>query len=427
MKMYDKLAMPMQLKTVSKKDITQKKVLVRVDFNVPLKKNTQTGNLEVVNDARIQASLETILFLLENQAQVILMGHLGRPQGRPEAKYSFTPVAHHLSKALKIDVPVITDYIDIVPDLPQISILENLRFHPGEKQNNPTFCKKLAKLADVYVNEAFSTSHRNHASIEGITHFLPSFAGLGLTKEVTALNKLINAPQRPFVMMVGGAKISDKIAAISNLAQIADTILVGGGVANNFLKADGFDIAQSYLEDIPADKQKERVDFVQFADDLLDDNKQEHTILNGYFPLPKIIYPIDVVVAKRMESKESRTINLLDKDDKNSQIKKTDMYLDIGPRTIKLFSEVIKNAKTIFWNGPMGVFEQPQFAKGTKKIARAIADSKATSIIGGGDTIAAINALGLSQSYSYVSAAGGAALAFLSGKTLPGIKPLIKN
>ena len=295
-----------------------------------------------------------------------------------------------------------------------MSLLENLRFYPGEKKNDLHFSKQLASLADIYVNEAFSASHRGHASVAAITKLLPSFAGLNFENEVKKLSQLMHEPKRPFVMIIGGKKIADKVGAIENLTKIADTVLVGGAAANNFLKAEGFDIANSYLGE----------NFVNFANKLLDENKQEASLLNDYLPIPKIIYPLDVIAATSPEATQVKTLNLLDP--KNKDIADELMFLDIGPKTIELFSQIIKQAKTIFWNGPMGVFENPRFAQGTKKIAQAVASSKAYSVLGGGDTLSAINQFNLSDKYDYMSAAGGAALEFLSGKSLPGLKPLEK-
>ncbi len=397
-------------------DIAHKKVLLRVDFNVPLEK--KNGEWTVSDDTRIQAALETINFLLKHQARVILLSHLGRPDGKVNSDLSLAPVARHLSQLINQAVPLITHFK--TQDTP-IQLLENLRFDVEEEKNNKEFAKRLADLGEVYINEAFSAAHRAHASVEGITHFLPSFAGFAFAQEVDHLSQLMNNPQRPFVMVIGGAKISDKVSAVAHLTEIADTVLVGGGVANNFLKADGFDVAQSYLEDKPVDNQKKTINFVKFADKLLDSNQQEHTLLNDYLPLPKIIYPIDVVAAKSKEANQTQVIDLTTQSDVEDDL----MFLDIGPKTIKLFQAVIAQAHTIFWNGPMGVFEQKPFAKGTHQIAQSIAQSKANSVLGGGDTIAAIDKFELRDQFSYVSAAGGASLEFLSGKMLPGVKPLI--
>ena len=397
-------------------DIAHKKVLLRVDFNVPLER--KDDEWKVSDDTRIQAALETINFLLQHQAQVILLSHLGRPDGKVDSDLSLAPIAKHMSQLINQSVPLITNFQ--TQDTP-IQLLENLRFYAEEEANNKTFAQKLASLGEVYIDEAFSAAHRAHASVEGITHFLPSFAGFAFAQEVEHLSQLISNPKRPFVMIIGGAKISDKVSAIANLTNVADTVLVGGGVANNFLKADGFDVAESYLEDTAVDKKKKTINFVKFADTLLDSNQQEHTLLNEYLPLPKIIYPIDVVAATSKDATKTQVIDLTTQSDVEDDL----MFLDIGPKTIKLFQAVIAQAKTIFWNGPMGVFEQQPFAKGTHQIAQSIAQSKANSVLGGGDTIASIDEFELRDQFSYVSAAGGASLEFLSGKMLPGVKPLI--
>jgi 3-phosphoglycerate kinase len=416
----------MKLRTLKSHDVKNKRVIVRVDYNVPVKDG-------VIQDTkRIEISLETIQFLLKNEAkQIILMSHLGRPKTKDSY---ITTVKENKKLSLEIVIPTLEKltkekvgfYQSLEIGKEKIVLLENLRFWEGEKKNDKHLAKNLAKLADVYVNDAFSTSHRAHTSVSTIAELLPSFAGFSLQKEVEMLSKLTKDPQKPFVMIVGGAKISDKVSAIENLAKIADTVLVGGGVANNFLKADGFDIAKSYLQDIPADMEKQGQDFVKFADDLLDENQQEHTLIDNFIPLPKIIYPIDVVAAKKMDASSGKEINLLKCPD-GSCYSKDEMFLDIGPRTIKLFSKVIENAKTVFWNGPMGVFENKEFSNGTKKIAKEIAKSKAESILGGGDTISAIKKLNLENEYTYVSTAGGASLELLSGKELPGLINLVEK
>lgn len=415
----------MNLKQLKDAAVNDKKIIVRVDYNVPIKDN------KVQDLKRIESSIETINFLLKNGAkQIILISHLGRPK---KAESFAETAATNKNLSLQIIKPSLEKLLGQEVDFCQtlelsqerVVLLENLRFHEGEKKDDLAFAKQLARLADIYVNDAFSTSHRAHVSVSKLSTLLPAFAGFSLAKEVEMLSKLTKDPKRPFVMVVGGAKISDKVSAIANLAELADTVLVGGGVANNFLKADGFDVAKSYLQDVPADMAKEGVNFVDFADNLLDNTQQEHTLIDNYIPLPKIIYPVDVMVAKNIDAKESSTVNLLRCENRGCY-EQDDMFLDIGPRTIKLFSKVIAQAKTIFWNGPMGVFENDTFELGTKKIAQAIAKSNAESILGGGDTISAIKQFDLEEKYTYVSTAGGASLDFLSGKVLPGLKNLIK-
>lgn len=416
----------MNLKHLKDQNVKNKKVIVRVDYNLPIK------NGKIQDEKRIEASLETIKYLLKEGAQqIILISHLGRPKlaasveetmkNNPEL--TLAKVVPSLESLLGEPVAFCQSF-----DLPndKIILLENLRFHEGEKKDDPKFARQLAKLAEIYVNDAFSTSHRAHVSVSALSTLLPARAGFALIQEVEMLSKLTHAPQRPFVMIVGGAKISDKVSAIANLANLADTVLVGGGVANNFLKAEGFDVAKSYLQDVPADLKKEGLNFVEFADRLLEEAQQEHTLIDNFIPLPKIIYPVDVLAAQSPEAKFATEVNLL-KCENQSCYEADDMFLDIGPRTIKLFAKVIAGAKTIFWNGPMGVFENEIFARGTKKIAQAVAESKAESILGGGDTISAIHQFGLEKKYTYVSTAGGASLDFLAGKELPGLKHLVRK
>ncbi|MGD9129617.1 MAG: phosphoglycerate kinase [Candidatus Woesebacteria bacterium] len=417
----------LKLKILSPQDIQNKTVLLRADYNVPLKE--KNGKIIISDDKRIQDSLETINFLLKSNAKIVIISHLGRPAGKAKKELSLKPIAKHLASLLKKSVKFIDDCIgdEVESQIKaaqngEILLLENLRFYPEEKKNNQQFAKQLAKLADIYVNEAFSTSHRSHASFVAVTKYLPSYPGFVLKKEVEALSSLMTQPRRPFIIVIGGAKISDKVAAIEHLAKIADAVLVGGGVANNFLKAEGFDISKSYLQDAPADLKKQGVDYVEIAEELIEDTKQERLLKDNYIPLPKIIYPTDVLAARSVNSKKIVSIDLVD-----DHPHKNLMYLDIGKKTIRLFKELILQAQTIFWNGPMGVFENELFAKGTREIAKAIAKSSATTILGGGDTIAAIKKFKLEHRFDYVSAAGGSALEFLSGKMLPGIKPLIKK
>jgi len=415
----------MKLKNLPSSKVAGKKFIVRVDYNVPVR------NGQIQDSRRVEISTEMIRFLLENGAKrVLLMSHRGRP--KTEGSWEKTTIANK-DLSLKIIVPVLEKKLGMEVGFcenlqkgceshqEKVVLLENLRFDKGEEKNSKEFAKKLAGLADIYINDAFSTSHRTHASIDAISELLPSYAGASLIREVEMLSKLTHSPKKPFVMIVGGAKISDKVSAIENLAKIADTVLVGGGVANNFLKAEGFDVAKSYLQDVPADLKKQGVNFVKFANKLLDVNKQEHTLIDDFIPLPKIIYPIDVVVAKNPEAKKGEVVDLMVCEGGNCH-DKDDMFLDIGPKTIKLFSKILSGAKTIFWNGPMGVFENEVFADGTREIARAVAKSDTESILGGGDTISAIKKFGLRDKYTYVSTSGGASLEFLSGKELVGLK-----
>lgn len=410
------------------KNIRQKTVLMRVDYNVPLKK--QGSKLVVADDRRIQNSLRTLKFLLDNQAKVIIISHLGRPKDVYDQQYSLEPVACYLRKNLHLPVNFIHDCIgetvetaveELQPS--QALLLENLRFYPEEKKNDPAFAKKLANLAEIYINEAFSNSHRDHASMTSTAKLLPHYAGMSLKNEVDNLGKLLEKPKHPFVIIIGGAKISDKVEAVKHLSKIADIVLVGGGVANNFLKAEGIEIHKSYLQDTPADLKKQGINYVKFADQLIETNKTEKLLMDGYIPLPKILYPIDVIAAKSPDNSTTETINLTH-DCQDTSHDQNLMYLDIGPKTIKLFQEIILEAATVFWNGPMGMFEKKLFSRGTEEVARAIAKSSATTILGGGDTLRAINQYKLEDRFDYVSAAGGAALDFLAGKKLPGLEML---
>jgi len=409
-------------------NLQDKTVIVRVDYNVPLKE--QDGQMVVRNDKRIQDSVKTINFLRENNCRIILISHLGRPGGEAKPELSLAPVAKHLTENLNLATKFSPDVVsdknkNLIEELRpgEILLLENLRFKPGEKKNNPQLAEQLASYADIYVNEAFSTSHRAHASMVGISKHIPAYAGFHVQQEVNQLSKLLEEPETPFVMVIGGAKISDKVEAVKNLDKVASLVLVGGGVANNFLKAGGLETHKSYLEDKPADEKKEGVDYVKVAGELIEENKTEKILKDGYIPLPKILYPIDVKAAENPDSDVAEIINL-STGMKDTPEDKNMMYLDLGPRTIRLYQEMILQARTIFWNGPMGVFENDEFAEGTEAIARAIAKSGAKTILGGGDTIAAIKKFELEDRYDYVSSAGGASLDFLAGKKLPGLKVL---
>lgn len=423
----------MQLKLPQISDIKNKTVLVRVDYNVPLKKDA-SGTLQVVNDERIVASLETINFLLKHNVKVVLMCHLGRPTEKKEPQYSLKPIAQYMKNILGL--PVVFSKETVGKDAQkeiflakqgEIILLENLRFYTEEQENDTRFSKELAKLAEVYINEAFSASHRAHASIVGVTKHLPSFAGFALEKEVSTFAKIVEKPERPLVIVLGGAKISDKVGAMEHLAKIADIVLVGGAIANSFLKAEGLEIYKSFIEDAPADLKKKDIDYTDVANSLIAEHKTEKMLMDGYIPLPKIVYPIDMIAGYSLEEKREENTEVIDLTRENGDHNKNLLYLDIGPNTTKLYQEIISNAKTIFWNGPMGVWENPIFDTGSRKIAASIALASGASIIGGGDTIACATHFGLEKQYDYVSAAGGAALDFLSGKKLPGLVPLEKS
>lgn len=423
----------LKLRMITPQAVSFKTVLVRVDFNVPLKE-TKDG-WTVRDDRRLVRALPLIQMLRERNAKVVLISHLGRPKSPRDTKFSLEPVAKYIRDHFDLPIQFVPDmgpttikeHISSSP-AGSIFLLENLRFYPEEKANDEAFAKTLASYADLYINEAFSACHRSHASIVGIPRFLPSFAGLALTEEVNALQGLLDKPKKPFVVVLGGAKISDKVAALKNLSTIADIVLIGGAAANNFLKAEGFEIYRSLVEEKTSAGATEK-DFTKVARSIIKTHKTEKILQNGYIPLPKILYPVDVEAAPGLEThrmNQVKTINLthgMADQDEHLQL----FYLDIGPKTRHLYSEIIKKAGTIFWNGPMGVWENPLFLEGTKAVAKAIVHSKAKSVIGGGDTIAAVHHLKLEKKFSYISAAGGAALDLLSGEHLPGLKPLLQD
>lgn len=384
-------------KTIRDVDVNGKKVLVRVDFNVPLK---ETG---VGDDTRIKAALPTIQYLLDNGGAVILCSHLGRPKGGPEAKYSLKPVADHLSSLLGKPVKFAIDCIG--PEAKsaadgllfgEVLLLENTRFHAEDEKNDPGMAEQLASLADLFVNDAFGTAHRAHASTEGVTHYLPGVAGFLLEKEIRYLGQAIANPKRPFVAIMGGAKISDKIGVIKNLLLKADAILIGGGMANTFFKAQGLAMADSLVED----------ESLEIARELLKES-------DG-----KLHLPLDVVLADKFEAEAAcKTVVA-------GNIPDGWRILDIGPQTVMAYGDVVKSAGTVVWNGPMGVFEFPKFAEGTFGVAKAVAASDAVSIIGGGESVAAIQQSGLADQITHISTGGGASLEMLEGLELPGVAAL---
>ena len=396
----------MQLRSVKSVDVKNKRVLLLVDYDVP-----------PTDDTRIRLTIPTIEYLRQAGARIIILTKRGRPDGQVVENLRVDICANHLQKLLnrpviKINSTIGTEAENAVAALKpkQILMLENSRFLPGEGTNDPKTAKALSKLADIVVNDQFSIAHRAQASNSALAKYLPVYAGLNLLLEVKMLSQLISNPQRPFVAIIGGAKISDKLPAIQNMAKIADVVLVGGGVANNFLKATGVDVAKSYLEDKAVDKTKRNVNYIRLAKDLM----RQH----------KIQYPLDVVAAIDPQASAICTLNVVDPS-KSTCPDDNLMFLDIGVETIRLYTKIISQAKTVFWNGPMGVFEQPAFAAGTKAIAQAVAKSTGVTVIGGGDTIAAINKFHLAKKYDYVSAAGGAALEFLGNKPLPGLLPMM--
>ena len=384
-------------KTVRDIDVNGKKVLVRVDFNVPLKDGV------VGDDTRIRGALPTIQYLLDNGAAVILCSHLGRPKGEVNAKYSLKPVAEYLKGLVSNPVYFADDCLgesakegaaNLKPG--EILVLENTRFYKGEEKNDLEMAKGLADLADLYVNDAFGTAHRAHASTEGVTHFKPGVAGFLLEKEIQYLSSAVEDPKRPFVAILGGAKISDKIGVIKNLLNKADKVLIGGGMANTFFAAQGFDMADSLVQEEALDTAKE---ILAAGSD-------------------KLVLPVDMVIANAFDNDaEKKTVE-------TGNVPAGWRVLDIGEKTVELYSNLVSTAATVVWNGPMGVFEMPEFAKGTFAVAKAVADSNAISIIGGGDSVAAIQESGLADKVTHISTGGGASLEMLEGLVLPGVAAL---
>ena len=424
----------MKLQTLTAKAIKNKTVIVRVDYNVPLEHTKDRS--KVADATRIELSIPTITFLREHGAKIILISHLGRPKaGEANAKLSLAPIARYISKHHRFPITFVPKILGerstasvAAMKKGDVLLLENLRFDEREKKNHASFSKELAKLADVYVNDAFSTAHRSHASTTGIPEYLPAYAGLSLQKEVATLTELTEYPQKPLVVVLGGAKISDKVAAAEKLSDLADIVLVGGAVANSFLKAEGLEIHKSFIEDASADLKKQNINYTQVAQKLIQAHRTEKMLLNGFIPLPKIIYPVDVLAAPSLETSNSHDVQVIDLT-KNMADTPNDedlLYLDIGPKTIHLYKEILAQAKTVFWNGPMGVWENPLFETGSKIIGAAIGNVP-HSIIGGGDTISCINHFNLGKKYTYISAAGGATLSFLGGESLPGLLPLRKK
>jgi phosphoglycerate kinase len=387
-------------KTLRDLDVQGKRVLVRVDFNVPMQ------NGQITDDRRIQESLPTIQSLLERGAKVILMSHLGRPKGTREPQYSLRPVAERLSELLGRPVQFLEDCVgEAVEQAVQamapgeVALLENLRFHPEEEANDADFARALARLGDLYVNDAFGSAHRAHASTEGVAHYLPAVAGLLMEKELRYLGSALTQPERPFVAILGGAKVHDKIGVIQNLLPKVDRLLIGGGMAFTFLKAQGYEIGRSLLDS----------DRIEFARQVLQEAGQ------------KIVLPMDVVVAPSPEAEALAQVVPVD------QIPPDQMGLDIGPQTVARFSEIARSARTLVWNGPLGLFERATFAAGTRGVLQAVAESDATSILGGGDTAAAAEQLGFADRITHISTGGGAALEFLEGRTLPGVAVLMEG
>lgn len=392
----------MSKKTIRDIELKAKKVLVRADFNVP-----QDSTGAITDDRRIREALPTIKYLMARGAVTILASHLGRPNGEVNQKYSLKPVAVRLSELLGFEVRLMPDCIG--PAVSQgvsqtgpggVILLENVRFHKEEEANDEAFAKELASLADVFVMDAFGTAHRAHASTEGVSKFIPAVAGLLVEKELRIMGNALNKPARPFVALLGGAKVKDKLAVIENLLSKVDTLIIGGGMCYTFLKSEGYPIGKSLLD-------SERVDYCR---KLIEAAKSKGV---------KLLLPVDHVIAGDISGEgASRLVNA-------EGIPEGMMGVDIGPQTGRLFSEAIKGAATVVWNGPMGVFEVPAYSKGTLAVAQAMAESEAITIVGGGDSAAAVEKLGFADKVTHVSTGGGASLEFLEGKTLPGIAALL--
>ncbi|MBO5413769.1 MAG: phosphoglycerate kinase [Clostridia bacterium] len=392
----------MNKKTIRDINVTGKKVLVRCDFNVPLDK--ETG--KITNDLRIVGALPTIKYLLENKAKVILCSHLGKPKGEVKPNLSLAPVAKRLSEYLGFEVKLAKDIIGedakkLASELKEgeAILLENVRFDAREEANDAEFSKELASLADIYVNDAFGTAHRAHSSTAGVANYLPAVCGFLMEKEVQMLGDSLNNPVRPFVAILGGAKVSDKIKVIENLIEKADSIIIGGGMTYTFLKAMGYNVGDSICE----------LDRLDIARETMKKAEEKNV---------KLLFPIDTVCGKEFSNEtEMKIVN-------SKEIPDGWQGLDIGPESVKLFAEELQKAKTVMWNGPLGVFEFENFAKGTNAIAKVLSEIDATTIIGGGDSAAAVEKGGYSEKMTHISTGGGASLEFLEGKVLPGISCL---
>lgn len=390
-------------KTMKDIDLVGKRVLIRVDFNVPRSKTTG----EITNDVRIQAGVPTVKYLVEQGAKVIIMTHMGRPKGEVKEELRLDRVAERLSALMgqpvqKLDETVGKEVEAAVAAMQNgdIIMLENVRFLPGETENDPVLAKQLAALGDIFVNDAFGTAHRAHCSTEGVGHILPGVMGFLMEREITALGKALEEAEHPFVAIVGGSKISDKIAVVQNLLKKVDCLMIGGGMANTFLKAKGYEMGISLVEN----------DKVELALEIMQHAKQlgKHLLI-----------PVDLTVARAIDQPETAETVPVD------QVPADKMALDIGPETVKRYREALEDAKTVIWNGPMGVFEVDAFAVGTSAVAQAVAVSGAYSIVGGGDSVASIEKAGLNDQINHISTGGGASLEFLEGKRLPGIEVLL--
>jgi len=392
----------MRKQTIRDVDVAGKRVLVRVDFNVPM----EDGSGRILDDLRIRAALPTIEYLREHGAKIVLCSHLGRPKGSPDQTYTLAPVARRLSELLGAPVALTNDCVGPEAEAAAaalaeggVLLLENVRFHAEEEKNDPAFARKLAALADVYVNDAFGTAHRAHASTEGVARLLPAVAGLLMEKEIDYLARVVAEPQRPLGAIIGGAKVSDKMAVLGNLLTKADVLVIGGGMANTFLKAQGYAVGESLLED----------DQLDTARAVLQEAKQRGV---------RLLLPVDVVVADRFAA------------DANTQTVGIDAVpdgwriLDVGPESVQAYAAALQGCKTVVWNGPLGVTEFPPFAKGSEALARALAELDAVTIVGGGETAALVEEAGLAERFDHISTGGGAFLEFLEGRELPGVAAL---
>ncbi|MDR1204371.1 MAG: phosphoglycerate kinase [Peptococcaceae bacterium] len=393
----------MAIKTIRDLDLKGKRVLLRAEFNVPLKDG------KILDDTRMRAALPTIRYLADHGARVLILTHLGRPKGKPAPEYSVQPLSKHLAELLGTDVafagdcggPASQSLAGALKD-GQVALLENTRFYPGEEKNDPEFVKTLAALGDVYVNDAFGAAHRAHASTEGVAHQLPAAAGLLMEKEIQVLKDSLDHPEKPFVVMMGGSKVSDKVGVIENLSKKADCMLFGGAMANTLLAAKGYKVGISKIED----------DKLELCRQML-----QRMETSG----AEVVLPVDVVAADRFAADAApQTV-------KADQIPDGCMALDIGPETVRLFEGKLAEAKTVFWNGPLGVYEFDAFAKGSNAIALAMGNSGAKTIVGGGDAVAAVEKAGVADRIYHISTGGGATLEMMEGRVLPGIEVLLKQ
>ena len=386
----------MNKRSVRDLDVRGKRVLVRVDFNVPVEDG------QVTDDTRIKRTLPTIRYLLERGARPVLISHLGRPKGELDPEFAMDPVARRLEElleapVLKLDAAVGEEVEEALANFSEgVVLLENSRFYPGETKNDPEFSKQLASLADLYVDDAFGAAHRAHATTVGVAELLPAAAGLLMEEELDSLDKVLRRPERPFVAILGGSKVSDKLGVIESMLEVADTLLLGGAMCFTFFKAKGFETGNSLVED----------EYLEEAKRLMEEAGE------------KLVLPVDVVAAEKME--EGAPSKVVKAEEFPADL----MGLDIGPETVEEFRGYIADAKTILWNGPMGVFEIDAFAKGTEGVARAVAESGAVSVVGGGDSVAAVRKLGLENDIGFISTGGGASLEYVEGKKLPGIAVL---